>query len=216
MECFMQYTNIDHPDINNTEWSEDEDFQLLELVEKYSEHEWILIAEELGTKRTSIACLRHYQQTLNSKLLNNSEWSADEDLILKQAVEKCGKGKWQAVAAQIPGRSSVQCMNRWAKSNHCQESAVAGKWVEQEERLLFLAALAHDAPRMQQSKKTDAQLRELYVLTGLEKDTSAVDSVSNCSGNSGADVALAPLPPQPPNNMPFAYWREMAALVPGK
>ena len=87
IECYMQHTNVDDPSINNAEWTSEEDRQLLELVEKYAEHEWSHIAEELGTNRTPIACLRHYQQSLNTKLLNNNEWSSEEDLLLKQAVE---------------------------------------------------------------------------------------------------------------------------------
>lgn len=250
----MQYTNVDDPSINNTEWSADEDHQLVELVDKYSEHEWSHIAEELGTHRTPIACLRHYQQTLNTKLLNNSEWSAEEDLLLKQAVEICGKGKWQKVSTYVPDRSSTQCMNRWTQSNCCQENVVAGRWLEQEERLLFLAAVAYDAPRMQQFKKTEAQLRELYMSAGLEQ-ASSIDSRggessvtgiggTNANGvessdsedevntnNTTAAIAIAAtgtsiiatssstntaIAVPPTTTSSFAYWKDMAAMVPGK
>lgn len=255
MVCYMQYMNVDSPSINNAEWTPDEDNRLLDLVGKYSEHEWSHVAEELGTNRTPIACLRHYQQTLNMKLLDNSEWSSEEDLLLKQAVDTCGKGKWQKVSTFVPGRSSTQCMNRWVQSNLCQENAVAGKWLEQEERLLFLAAVAYNAPRMQQFKKTDAQLRELYVLAGLESRSSVGGSGSDAgrgSGSSGSDAgrgtggngrvdggvspdsvderapaatntaidhtstANTTAGPVPATGASFAYWKEMAALVPGK
>lgn len=244
IECYMQHTNVDDPSINNAEWTSEEDRQLLELVEKYAEHEWSHIAEELGTNRTPIACLRHYQQSLNTKLLNNNEWSSEEDLLLKQAVETYGKGKWQKVSSCVPARSSTQCMNRWVQSNLCQENVVAGKWLEQEERLLFLAAVAYNAPRMQQFKKTDAQLRDLYVASGLESGSSSGnDGVSlnntNISESSDSEDEHNPIPnnstsstrnrtnvanttnvenaaPTAPTSASFAFWKEMAAMVPGK
>ena len=245
MECYMQYTNVQDPEINNSEWTTEEDAHLLLLAEKYSEHHWVNIAEELGTRRTPMSCLKRYQRTLNTKLLNNDEWSSEEDLLLKAAVESCGKGKWLEVSLQIPGRSSVQCMNRWAKSPLCQDNIVSGKWVEEEERLLFLAAIAYNAPGMKQTKKSEEQLWSLYVQAGLEQACETADAITSSSSynNSNTEAQSSdsedefitnttataahnitdthPTQQTATNNTnsnakSFPHWKSMAALIPGK
>jgi len=242
----MQYTNVLDPEINNCEWTAEEGSRLLLLADKYSEHHWVNIAEELGTRRTPMSCLKRYQRTHNSKLLNNDEWSSEEDLLLKAAVESCGKGKWLEVSLQIPGRSSVQCMNRWAKSPLCQDNVVSGKWVEEEERLLFLAAIAYNAPSMKQTKKSENQLWNLYVQAGLENAhgivESSTSSSSNYNNNNPVDAQSSDSedeshtnPDESHTNITntheaqqivtnnthnssgsFPHWKSIAALIPGK
>jgi hypothetical protein len=197
MECYMQYKNVLDSALNFGDWSPAEDEDLLRLVQKYDEHQWCEIAEELGTNRTPFECLRHYQRNLNTKLMNTSDWTVDEDRLLRDAVEEYGKGSWQQIASCIPGRTSVQCLNRWKKSTICNDSVVSGKWNEAEERLLFLAALLYKAPRLADSKRTEAELRQL-----LSSEAGA--STASSSGAAGKPPAL------------FTKWKDIAAKVPGK
>jgi hypothetical protein len=192
----MQYRNVLDPAINFGDWSPTEDENLLRLVQKYDEHQWCEIAEELGTNRTPFECLRHYQRCLNSKLMNTKDWTEDEDRLLKDAVEEYGKGSWQQIASCIPGRTSVQCLNRWKKSTICNDTVVSGKWNEAEERLLFLSALLHNAPRLADSKKSEVELQQL--LNGEAPSSSL---------SAGAAV-------KPP--AVFNKWKDIAAEVPGK
>jgi hypothetical protein len=191
MDCYIQYTNLLDPSINASVWISDEDVQLLALVQKYDEHDWCAVAEELGTNRTPFECLRHYQQDLNKNLTNTGDWSVEEDELLKDAVNEHGRN-WQVVASCVPNRSSTQCLNRWNKSSICHEEVVAGKWNEEEERLLFLAALAYSAPQHSDSKKTEEQLQQLLT------DATGSASAANTSKRY------------------FTHWKEIAALVPGK
>lgn len=190
-DCYAQYANNLDPSLNKANWSQDEEKQLLLLVEKYDEHDWCTIAEELGTQRSPFECLQHYQRTLNKALVNNSEWTEEEDELLKEAVEEHGRN-WQNVASCVPNRSATQCNNRWNKSAVCHEEVVAGKWTEEEERLLFLAAVAYGAPRLADSKKTEPELQQLL----------------------NHDAAIAPAPAT--SKRSFAQWKEIAVLVPGK
>ena len=64
IECLMQYrnvcdTSIRHP--SSSPWTGEEEVKLIELSKKYDEHNWAQIALELGTNRTPIECLKHYQ-----------------------------------------------------------------------------------------------------------------------------------------------------------
>ncbi|KAJ1994601.1 myb-like DNA-binding protein bas1 [Coemansia spiralis] len=44
----------------------------------------------------------------------SSRWSAEEDELLKRAVKQFGEDRqWVKVAQQVPGRSNLQCRQRW-------------------------------------------------------------------------------------------------------
>ena len=147
MELYMQYHNVCGPDINQSSWTTEEEKKLLELAQKYEEHNWIAISNELGTHRTPYDCLSHYQQTMNHRLIQTSEWSVEEDKLLKRAVETYGLGQWQHVASTIPNRTASQCINRWRVSLQCQD-IVDGTWKAEEERRLILSAMVFNIPAL--------------------------------------------------------------------
>jgi hypothetical protein len=41
------------------------------------------------------------------------KWTTQEDMMLSMAVEDCDKGIWLQVAARVPGRTMLDCLNRW-------------------------------------------------------------------------------------------------------
>jgi hypothetical protein len=41
------------------------------------------------------------------------KWTADEDKKLRDAAPAHGDKDWVAISAQVPGRTRVQCKNRW-------------------------------------------------------------------------------------------------------
>ncbi|KAJ2647574.1 myb-like DNA-binding protein bas1 [Coemansia sp. RSA 1285] len=44
----------------------------------------------------------------------SSRWTSEEDELLKQAVRQYGEDRqWVKVAQQVPGRSNLQCRQRW-------------------------------------------------------------------------------------------------------
>ena len=50
IDCKIQWTNCDDPNINQDPWSKEEDGQLLKAAEKFQMHNWIAIASELGVR----------------------------------------------------------------------------------------------------------------------------------------------------------------------
>lgn len=112
LDCFLRYHNKLSSQINRSEWTASEEKHLLLLVDQYKARDWSEIALQLGTQRTPFECLRHYQQALNNDLVNSANWSYEEDMMLKQAVDRYGFA-WKQVAACIPGRVASQCLNRY-------------------------------------------------------------------------------------------------------
>ena len=105
-----------------------------------------MIAEELKSNRTPLQCLQRYQQALNTKLANTSEWTIAEDILLKKAAEMYGTKNWQNAANMISGRSAVQCGARYRKSSKIRDDITEGSWLDIDERRLFLGAVAYELP----------------------------------------------------------------------
>lgn len=150
------------------------------------------IAEDLGTSRTPLQCLQRYQQALNVKLVNSSEWTTDEDTLLRKGVELYGTKNWQNVASMISGRSAVQCGARYRKSSKSRDDIVDGSWTEIDERKLFLAAIAYEIPTSSIFKKSAAEISALIAsedvpLAGSADRSSAVNHLLN-SEDSGSHL----------------------------
>jgi len=64
-------------------------------------------------------------------------WSAEEDMLLKKAVEDVGPKKWSAIALEVPGRSGKQCRLRWC--NQIDPSIKHNAWSEQEDAVILRA-----------------------------------------------------------------------------
>ena len=45
-------------------------------------------------------------------------WSQHEDDLLRQAVANCSPILWDVIAEQVPGRSAIQCKERWLYRLH--------------------------------------------------------------------------------------------------
>ena len=90
IDCFVTFSyKLDQGDgaVNTGPWRKVEEAKLIELAKKYDEHQWVNIAEELGTNRTPIDCLCHYQQAFNVDLINVDDWSTEEESLLKAATD---------------------------------------------------------------------------------------------------------------------------------
>jgi hypothetical protein len=147
-EVFAHYYNLSCPSINGNNWTISEDEALISLAQKYEERDWSRIANELGTNRTPFACLKHYQQHLNRRLMNSEEWSAQEDQLLTMAVDKFSRSQstLQLAADAVPFRTAAQCSNRWNRLS--QRILTTSDWTPDEERMLYLAAVANDIPSL--------------------------------------------------------------------
>jgi len=54
------------------------------------------------------------QRRLQVSALPRKEWSADEDALIRNGVERLGC-RWRLIAAQLPGRSDDAVRNRWSR-----------------------------------------------------------------------------------------------------
>ncbi len=226
IDCYIQYTNVDSSDINTDPWNSGEDERLRKVVGDFRESDWLGIAREVGNRRTPWQCLQRYQQFLNPSIVNHSEWTEEEDLLLRDSYHRHGGKDWQAISAPLPGRSVLQCQLRWRRSMVCNDTLIEGKWSSEDERKLLLAALVYDLPVDISSKKSPDEILALKraLLPGKEdSDVGSLDALMQLeelltdkrSNRSGGNKRKEDQGNKIDAKNQFK-WVDVARLVPGK
>jgi hypothetical protein len=97
-------------------WTEDEDNKLNYAVQMHGGKNWNNIAA-MVPGRTKNQCNKRWRQVLDPSIALTTEstgaWREDEDLKLKAAVQI--HKNWIKIAAMVPGRTKIQCRDRWKK-----------------------------------------------------------------------------------------------------
>lgn len=60
------------------------------------------------------------------KSSSRGNWTAEEDELLRTAVQQYGGRNWKKISDQIPERTDVQCLHRWQKV--LRPGLVKGPW----------------------------------------------------------------------------------------
>ena len=62
---------------------------------------------------------------------SRGKWSADEDELLREAVNKYGGRNWKRISEAMSGRTDVQCLHRWQKV--LRPGLIKGPWTKEED-----------------------------------------------------------------------------------
>ncbi|GLT60360.1 hypothetical protein SLA2020_331290 [Shorea laevis] len=139
-QCLSRYQRSLNACILNREWTKEEDDKLRLAVEAFGERDWQSVASAL-TGRTGTQCSNRWKKSLHPTRQRVGRWSADEDKHLKVAVMPFGPKNWKKIAEFVPGRTQVQCRERWA--NSLDPSLSQSKWSEEEDLRLEAAIEEH-------------------------------------------------------------------------
>lgn len=93
-------------------WSAYEDRRLISAMHRFGSTDWTKISEFVGNGRNRNQCSQRWMRSLNP-IINKNQWSTDEDVRLINAVTRFGDRSWTKVAAEIQGRTDVQCRYRY-------------------------------------------------------------------------------------------------------
>jgi hypothetical protein len=153
-QCQKRWRNVLDPSIEQNNgrtgtWIEDEDIKLKEAVQKHGGKNWAMIAT-LVPGRNNMQCHKRWHNAVDPSIDNGrtGKWTEDEDIKLKDAVHEHGIKDWVTLAALVPGRTRVQCQNRWHDALNPsidQLTKRTGKWVEDEDIKLKDAVQKHGA-----------------------------------------------------------------------
>lgn len=135
-QCFSHYMyEKNNAHARSLKWTKEEDRKLTDAVKLFGNCNWQQVADILGD-RTGQQCLHRWQKSLNP-VIKRQRWNAEEDALLQRAVHLYGAGNWTKIQRLIPGRTDMQCRERWV--NILQPSINRGQFTQEEtDRLLQL------------------------------------------------------------------------------
>ncbi|GAB4845282.1 hypothetical protein Ancab_038691 [Ancistrocladus abbreviatus] len=139
-QCLKRYQGSLNASIIKREWTADEDALLCSAVEAFGESNWQAVASTIEG-RTGTQCSNRWKKTLHPTIERKGNWTQDEDKCLKVSVTVIGPKNWPKIAQFVPGRTQVQCRERWV--NCLDPSLIMGKWTEEDDLKLQAAIAEH-------------------------------------------------------------------------
>ncbi|XP_044271356.1 snRNA-activating protein complex subunit 4 [Tribolium madens] len=139
LECQSVWHMLLHPQINKSEWTEEENKKLEKIAKHHSYQNWDLIASELNNNRTGFTTCLHYFSKLCDKFKKN-KFTPEEDSFLLEVVDSYKIGNfipWNKVVCHFDNRSRHQLYHRYTyflSQNHVKK----GKFSEAEDILLTI------------------------------------------------------------------------------
>jgi hypothetical protein len=140
INCKLFYEN----GIADDEWTEHDKAALEQLVGKLGENNWTALSTELNNGKSPIDCLSYYQQNINAFIKNREPWTDQERQVLRDQLIRYGVQDMSALRHLFPGRDSQSIHYEYQKAIR-SANTVGGRWKEEQERKLFLSAIAYRA-----------------------------------------------------------------------
>lgn len=112
-QVVSRYNRSLHPELQHGRWTAEEDIMLLVAIKLYGSQGWPQVATLLPG-RSAHQCREHYKDHYAQKIVSGS-YTADEDVILLELVEKYGSGRWAKVAKEMPWRTPNSVLLRYKR-----------------------------------------------------------------------------------------------------
>ncbi|XP_057770505.1 uncharacterized protein LOC130990303 isoform X2 [Salvia miltiorrhiza] len=139
-QCLARYQRSLNASILKREWTNEDDNKLRAAIETYGESNWQAVANAMEGRRGT-QCSNRWLKTLHPTRERSGKWTLEEDKRLKVAVTLFGPKTWRKVANCVPGRTHVQCRERWV--NCLDPSLNKAEWTEEEDLKLEEAIAKH-------------------------------------------------------------------------
>ncbi|KAI8074406.1 hypothetical protein BC940DRAFT_43469 [Gongronella butleri] len=110
-QCFSHYQFASNTKAAHKKWTKDDDDALRNAVTVLGDRNWQQVATLVGG-RSGQQCLHRWLKSINPAI-RRSKWTDEEDQALRGAVAVYGIGNWTSVQRHIPGRTDMQCRERW-------------------------------------------------------------------------------------------------------
>lgn len=189
-------------------FSADEDMLLKQLVTKFGEGSWKLVAKHMPN-RTTRQCRERYKNYLAPDI-QNGPWTPEEDKLLREKYKEHGP-RWAVLAQFFPHRSDINIRNRWTAIEGKTQTKVATIASVAKQKGLFNEAALQNSVHAQMSQ----QIKPMNYL---------IQNQNNQMVNSNINQMYKPefalqmqntmfLAPQPPKvNYPINYAQQLTGV----
>ncbi|KAK7463420.1 hypothetical protein VKT23_006773 [Stygiomarasmius scandens] len=109
-DCRKRWVSNIASDVAKGGWTTEEDEKLTSAIEKYGTR-WSMVASVVQS-RNSDQCAKRWRDTLNPAI-DRTNWSAEADEMLLNAVKQHGKLWTKIVKLYFPGRTGLSAKNRY-------------------------------------------------------------------------------------------------------
>jgi hypothetical protein len=79
------------------------------------------------------------------------KWTPSEDEALREAVERHGGRGWRVIAAELPGRTDIQCQHRWQKV--LRPGLRKGAWTKEEDETMLALVKKYGTKKMESNSQ---------------------------------------------------------------
>lgn len=96
----------------STTWTAEDDKLLGKLAKHNNFKNWKRVAQHFPG-RTSTQCSQHWRKCADPSVKKNKKWDQEEDAALLRLRMQESPLSFGEIALTIPGRTNIQCRNRW-------------------------------------------------------------------------------------------------------
>ena len=172
----MEYENPDLillPKRSKAKFTPEEDQMITDLVKKFGDENWALIASMMKGRSTR-QCRERYINYLNPTI-NRAPWTKEEDDLLIEKKSIYGS-HWKSIADFFPHRTDINVKNRWLKlqRQNAKKLRKEGKIIANRKKMMdagdcwvnFVEPIYNSVQFCELENMSDAMLQYISIVDG--------------------------------------------------